>query len=117
MKIKGLEKVLLLVNKAREAEGLNPLTDLPVGIKQDGEQCPIARALEKCTRADSDYITFDDEMLAENIADVWNAGISKLSAFRRFQVATPSDMAFFIDDFDNDAYPEYEQPVSYEGEI
>lgn len=117
MKIKGLNKVLVLVNNARKVLDLKPLDDLPNGERLDGRKCPIANALEKCKRADTDYIEFDDEMTAERISDIWNVGMIKERYFGKYKVSTPSDIAFFIDDFDNEAYPEYEKEIIYEGEI
>ena len=142
MKVKGLENVLSLVNDARKVLGLKPIDDLPEGKKEEGNSCPIANALVFCLRVDEDYVTFDDEMMAEHVCDVWKvdhailtvwpiladrcdvwtvdgwrvAGITK-GWSGIYKVSTPSEIAFFINDFDNNAYPEYEKKEWYEGEI
>lgn len=122
MKIKGLEPVLSLVNDARKVLGLKPIDDLPEGKKEEGDSCPIANALVFCLRVDEDYVTFDDEMMAEHVCDVWKVDGWRVAGITKgwsgiYKVSTPSEIAFFINDFDNNAYPEYEKKEWYEGEI
>lgn len=99
------EYALALINKIREAWGLMPLTSMPKGIPGDPCQCPVARALRLCGSPDvSGNLMFNTREEAKRAERAM--GGKRISSFDPTIVVIPDDLSRFIDDFDNERYPE-----------
>lgn len=104
-------KVLDLVNSARAAQGLNSISVLPKGVKEDGRNCPLARGLNGAVyRIDGDVIELGE--LTEEQLEKWVIAWGLEEDFNMEHLedvgmlGTPQELADFIEEFDDGKYPE-----------
>lgn len=98
---KRLEQALEMVNRGRRAMGMKPLKRMPKGYIQEGDMCPIQRALNVASVADTITISNDyDKAVA--LAKIYNKGI-EFSGYHA-EIGMPKVLSQFVSDFDEGKY-------------
>lgn len=103
---------LKLINMIREEWGIEPLAEMPKGVPGSACGCPVARALRPCgnpfVNGNIDFKTREDAKKAEYA--MGGRRITALSplinVLNPWSVVPPNDLLVFIDNFDNERYPE-----------
>lgn len=95
------EEVLALVNEMRALMGRGPLTVLPCGLRDSGDSCPLANALDS-DDVGQRYIAFGQNDYHRLVGE----GRFMPSQDYPMSIETPDLLSRFITAFDNLEYPE-----------
>ncbi len=99
-----IKQVLEYVNWARVALDLEPLTELPKGIRCHPNFCPLARALNYAYVYD-DIFEFEEPDDTLKVSRAWGYSTEEIEAFGEL----PDVLANFVEHFDQGDYPDLEQ--------
>lgn len=102
-----MQYVMELVNSARAAVDLAPLSDLPTGIVADGDKCPLARALPGNPLVQSTDViweTFPSDQVPWKIAAAWVEKCQYIGANgeANFIVNLPRELRIWVREFDEE---------------
>lgn len=100
-------KTLDLINQARESFALEPLTELPTGVRFSGDYCPVALALKEIdpdAKVYKAHASFDTNATAKEVGRVWATKATGLGG-----VLLPPAIKQFVSKFDNGHYSKYEE--------
>lgn len=105
-----IQKVLDLVNSAREAIGMEPLAELPRGARGESRACPIARALGCEPQVLYRTLRYDQEgyCAARAVAQAWGTELIERQDARFVEL--PWELVEFVDRFDSGAFPDLIDP-------
>lgn len=121
-----MSEVVRLVNVARKALGLPDLTELPKGVRRNGERCPLANALSDGHRAMmvADAAVFPKDEACQVALAWWGpeaeAEVEALDTAGEVSpawavVSVPIALRAFVEDFDAGLLPQYDDLCSQAG--
>lgn len=97
-----MNEALRLVNVAREAMGLDPLAEMPKGVREDNIDCPLAVALQAVVQS---YAVKMYDWAAPRVAAAWGTPWVRVYEDVCY-VQLPPELAQFIEEFDSGGIPE-----------
>ncbi len=103
-----LQDALRDVNRAREALGYEPLTQLPQGVKNQSTACPIKNALPRAYQVTGISVMFSDRADATAVAQAWSSATTPMGGM--WMVVAPDSVTDFVHDFDYGYFNEFIAP-------